>query len=142
MCEPRSGPYTVDRMGAVLVVDRGEHPEPGVSTAPVVERLDVLEHRGPGFGLGGPGAAVDEVLLQARVEALHRGVVEAVSAGSVGHLDPDEAAAVGDVLAGAAARLASGASCAVLGGDRARGCERGGCRGGGCVGRGWRPWFR
>src|SRR5450755_1023009 len=96
MCEPRSGPYTVDRMGAVLVVDRGEHPEPGVSTAPVVERLDVLEHRGPGFGLGGPGAAVDEVLLQARVEALHRGVVEAVSAGSVGHLDPDEAAAVGE----------------------------------------------
>jgi len=45
----------------------------------------------------------------------------------------------GDALAGAAARLASGASCAVLGGDRARGCERGGCRGGGCVGRGWRP---
>src|SRR5450755_252671 len=96
MCEPRSGPYTVDRMGAVLVVDRGEHPEPGVSTAPVVERLDVLEHRGPGFGLGGPGAAVDEVLLQARVEALHRGVVEAVSAGSVGHLDPDEAATTGE----------------------------------------------
>src|SRR4051794_24740294 len=59
----------------------------------VVEALDVAEDRGPGFGLGWPGAPVDEVLLQARVEALEHGVVEAVAAASHRDVDPDAAAA-------------------------------------------------
>ena len=49
-----------------------------MATPAVVERLDVVEHRGAGLGVGRPRAAVDEVLLEARVKALEHGVVEAV----------------------------------------------------------------
>jgi hypothetical protein len=46
----------------------------------VDEDLDVLEVLGPQLGLGGPGAPVDEFLLQGREEALGDRVIEAVSA--------------------------------------------------------------
>ena len=44
----------------------------------VVEGLDVVEDLGAELGLRGPGAAVDQFLLQGREEALGDGVVEAV----------------------------------------------------------------
>jgi hypothetical protein len=50
-----------------------EHPERRVSPAAVEEDLDVLEHLGPQLGLGGPRAAVDELLLEGREEALGDG---------------------------------------------------------------------
>lgn len=60
--------------GRGFVVDRGQHPQPGVSAAAVIEAFDVSEHRGLRLGACRPRLAVDEVLLQARVEALDRGV--------------------------------------------------------------------
>jgi hypothetical protein len=47
----------------LFVGDRGEHLEGGVPALAVVERLDVLEHRGSQLEPVGPGAAVDEVFL-------------------------------------------------------------------------------
>ena len=76
-CEPRSGesrPAVAER--AVVELHRGEVAERGVPAPAVIERLDVLEHRDAGFGLGRPRAAVDEVLLDRGMKALQRGVVE------------------------------------------------------------------
>jgi hypothetical protein len=47
--------------------------------AAVEEDLDVLEDLGPQLGLGGPGAAVDELFLRVREKALGDRVVEAVA---------------------------------------------------------------
>ena len=72
--------WTGVAQSAVFVVGGREHPERGVTAAAVVEDLDVLEDLGAQLGLGRPGAAVDELLLERREEALGDGVVEAVAA--------------------------------------------------------------
>jgi hypothetical protein len=46
-----------------------------VQPSPVVEPLDVVEHRGADLGSGGPGAAVDELELQRGEEALGDGAI-------------------------------------------------------------------
>ena len=50
-----------------------------MASVAVVEDLDVVEDLGAQFGLRGPGAAVDELLLQRGEEALGDGVIEAVA---------------------------------------------------------------
>ena len=48
----------------VLELHGRAHPERRVPAAAVEEDLDVLEDLGAQFGLGGPGAAVDELVLK------------------------------------------------------------------------------
>src|SRR3954469_4461190 len=67
-------------VGDRLELRGGEKAERGVPAAAVEEDLDVLEDLGAQFGLGWPAAAVDELLLQRREEALGDGVVVAVAA--------------------------------------------------------------
>jgi hypothetical protein len=50
-----------------------------VSSAAVVEGLDVVEDLGAQLSLLGPGAAVDEFLVERREEALGDRVIEAVA---------------------------------------------------------------
>src|SRR3954468_23030775 len=66
-------------VGDLLELRWGEHPERGVPAAAVVEDLDVFEDLGAQFGLGWPAAAVDELFLQCREEALGDGVIKAVT---------------------------------------------------------------
>ena len=54
-------------------------PEAAAAPAAVVEDLDVVEHLGPQLILVGPRAAVDQLLLERREEALGDGMVEAVA---------------------------------------------------------------
>lgn len=58
---------------------RGDVPRRGVQAHPVVEHLDVPEDRPLGGGPRGERLAVDQLLLQAREERLHRRVVESSS---------------------------------------------------------------
>jgi hypothetical protein len=51
------------RESEVFVGDWGAHPEGGVAALAVIERLDVLEHRGLQLEPRGPAAAVHELLL-------------------------------------------------------------------------------
>ncbi len=62
--------------------------EGAVAALSVVEGLDVVEDLGGELGSGGPGAAVDELLLDRREEALGDGVVVAVAAASHRLRDP------------------------------------------------------
>jgi uncharacterized protein (TIGR04141 family) len=57
-----------------LVFARGELPESCVASSAIVEDLDVLEDLTAELGLGRPGAAVDQLLLERREEALGDGV--------------------------------------------------------------------
>ena len=52
----------------------GEHPEGGVPPGRVVEDLDVVEYLGAELLSLGPGAAVDEFLLERREEVSQAGV--------------------------------------------------------------------
>src|SRR5688572_25183667 len=72
----------------LLVIDWGEHPEGGVAAPAVVERLDVLEHRGLELEPRWPAAAVDELLLERGEEGLGDGVVVGVAAGAHRDRDP------------------------------------------------------
>ena len=54
----------------------------------VVERLDVLEHGGLELEPVGPGAPVDELLLEGREERLGDGVVVGVAVGAHRDRDP------------------------------------------------------
>ena len=65
---------TERRESELFVVGWGEHVEGGVPALAVVERLDVLEHRGLQLEPVGPGAAVDELLFEGREERLGDGV--------------------------------------------------------------------
>jgi len=58
-----------------LEVGRRALSEGLVAALAVVEDFDVVEDFGPQLGLGRPGAAVDEFLLERREEALGDGVV-------------------------------------------------------------------
>jgi hypothetical protein len=58
----------------LLVVGGGALSEGAVASFAVVEDFDVVEDLGAEFGLGGPGAAVDQLLLQGREEAFGDGV--------------------------------------------------------------------
>ena len=74
----------------------------------VVEDFDVVEDLGAELGLGWPGAAVDQLLLQGREEALGDGVIEAVAfashrlrdAGGAGLLSEREADEYTSMLCG------------------------------------------
>ena len=57
--------------------DRGQPSQSGLSAAAVVGPLDPGHDRDAQLLAGGPGAAVQDVLLEQREEALHRGVVAA-----------------------------------------------------------------
>src|SRR5712692_11908043 len=88
-----------DREVDLLVVGGGALSEGAVASFAVVEDLYVVEDLGAQFGLRRPGAAVDQLLLQGREEALGDGVIEAVAlashrlgdAGSAGLLAEGEA---------------------------------------------------
>src|SRR5690606_21658580 len=58
-----------------LELDRGQPPESGLPTPPVIGPLDPGHDGDPKFLAGGPGAAVEDVLLEQREEALHGRVV-------------------------------------------------------------------
>src|SRR3954454_19005072 len=91
-------------VGDRLELRWGEKAERGVPAAAVVEDLDVLEDLGAQLGLGWPAAAVDELLLQGREEALGDGVVVAVAAAAHRLRDPGDAGLLaegkGDELGG------------------------------------------
>src|SRR5215218_1737616 len=72
----------------LLVLSRGDHAERGVAALAVVERLDVLEHRGLELEPGRPSAAVDELLLERGEERLGDRVVVGVAAGAHRDRDP------------------------------------------------------
>src|SRR3954451_17471049 len=78
-------------VGDRLELRWGEISERGVPALAVVEDLDVLEDRAAQVGLGWPAAAVDELLLQGREEALGDGVVVAVAAAAHRLRDPGDA---------------------------------------------------
>ena len=59
-----------------------------MAASSVVERFDVFEHGGLQLVPRGPGAAVDELLLEGREERLGDGVVVGVAAGADRDLDP------------------------------------------------------
>src|SRR4051794_29687274 len=69
---------------------------PRVSAPAVVEDLDVVKDARARLGLGRPRAAVDEVLLQRRVEALQDGVIEAIAAAAHRDVDADRTAATSE----------------------------------------------
>src|SRR5207237_6495880 len=87
------------RLVDLLVVGGGALSEGAVASFAVVEDLDVVEDFGAQLGLRGPSAAVDQLFLQRREEALGDGVVEAVAfaahrlgdAGGAGFLTEGEA---------------------------------------------------
>src|SRR6516225_471556 len=62
-----------------LVVDRGEIPDRGMTTARVVEALDEFEHRDPCLGLRLEPAPVEKLAFQRGEEALAHGIVVGVS---------------------------------------------------------------
>ena len=70
-----------------FVVKRAEMTEPGLGSFPVVEDLDVVEHRVRKFDSRLPSLAVEQLNLHARPERLHHGVVESASFGVTP--DPD-----------------------------------------------------
>src|SRR3954454_5641512 len=79
-------------VGDRLELRWGEISERGVPAPAVVEDLDVLEDRGAQVGLGWPAAAVDELLLQGREEALSEGdLMLAVAAAAHRLRDPGDA---------------------------------------------------
>src|SRR3954464_3968572 len=98
----------------VSTVDRGQDPETqlrqlreyadrrAVQALPVVEDLDILEHRRPGLRPGAEMDVVDVLLLQRGEEALHRRVVETVALAAHRLLDAvplqDLAVGLGSVL--------------------------------------------
>jgi hypothetical protein len=59
-----------------------------VASFVVVEDFDVVEDFGAELGLGGPGVAVDQLLLQGREEAFGDRVIEAVAFASHRLSDP------------------------------------------------------
>src|SRR5438046_1365482 len=67
---------------------RGTVAQGRVQALPVVEDLDVLEHRRPGLGTGAEPGVVDVLLLERGEEGLHRRVIQAVAAPAHGLLDP------------------------------------------------------
>ena len=72
---------------ALLELLGTEVAEAAVAADPVVEDLDVVEHRGPGLGRARPGRAVDELGLEGGEEALGHGVVVAVADRAHGRRD-------------------------------------------------------
>ena len=58
-----------------LVFDRGQSSESGLPASAVISPFDPPNDRGPQLLSGGPGTAVEHVLLQQREERLHGGVV-------------------------------------------------------------------
>ena len=62
--------FSTTEQRELFVAGWGEHAEGGVAALAVVERLDVLEHGGLQLEPRGPGAAVDELLLQRGEERL------------------------------------------------------------------------
>jgi hypothetical protein len=62
----------------------GKAAEGGVDALAIIERLDVVEDGGAGLAVGGEVAAVDELEFEGAPEALHGGVVVAVSAATHG----------------------------------------------------------
>src|SRR5215217_3176200 len=75
-------------VGNRLELRWGEKAERGVPAAAVVEDLDVVEDLVAQLGLGWPAAAVDELFLERREEALGDGVVVAVAAAAHRLRDP------------------------------------------------------
>src|SRR5829696_654981 len=71
-----------------LVLLWGDVPQRRVPSDAVVERLDVLEDARLRLGAGGVVLVVNQFLLQAREEALHRRVVPAVPTPAHAALDP------------------------------------------------------
>src|SRR3954451_17850748 len=67
---------------------RGAVAQGRVQALPVVEDLDVLEHRRLRLRTGAEADAVDVLLLERGEEALHRRVVQAVAAPAHRLLDP------------------------------------------------------
>src|SRR5690606_31578879 len=60
---------------AGLELDGRQTAQAGLATSPVVGALDPGDDRDAQLLAGGPGSPVEDVLLQEREEALHRGVV-------------------------------------------------------------------
>jgi hypothetical protein len=58
-------------------LDGRQPTEAGLTATPVVGPLDPGHDRDPQFFASGPDPSVEDVLLQQREEALHRGVVAA-----------------------------------------------------------------
>src|SRR6476620_6351033 len=71
-----------------LVLGRGDVPQRRVPPDAVVERLDVLEDARPRLLARGVVLVVDQLLLQAGEERLHRGVVPAVAPAAHAARDP------------------------------------------------------
>src|SRR4051812_12112447 len=69
----------VDPFHAGPRLGRGAVTQGRVQALPVVEDLDVLEHRCPGLRTGAEMDVMDVLLLERGEEALHRRVVETVA---------------------------------------------------------------
>src|SRR3954452_5599404 len=75
--------------GHLLVgLGRGQEAEAGMPAPAVVEGFHILEDRPPGRLPRREGRAVDELVLQAAEEALHRRVIEAIALAAHGLRDP------------------------------------------------------
>src|SRR4051812_21825989 len=75
--------------GHLLVgLGRGQEAEAGMPAPAVVEGFHLLEDRPPGRLPRREGRAVDELVLQAAEEALHRRVIEAIALAAHGLRDP------------------------------------------------------
>src|SRR3954471_5616029 len=98
------GRARVDPFHAGPRLGRGAVAQGRVQTLPVVEDLDVLEHRRPGLRPGAEMDVVDVLLLERGEEGLHRRVVEAVALAAHRLLDAaplqDLAVGLGSVLPG------------------------------------------
>src|SRR3954463_6098079 len=70
----------VDPFHAGPRLGRGAVAQGRVQALPVVEDLDILEHRRPGLRTGAEMDVVDVILLERGEEALHRRVIQAVAA--------------------------------------------------------------
>src|SRR5437763_16761990 len=70
----------VDPFHAGPRLGRGAVAQGRVQTLPIVEDLDILEHRRPGLRTGAEAGLVDVLLLERGEEALHRRVIQAVAA--------------------------------------------------------------
>ena len=79
-----------------------------MSPLAIIEDLDVFEERGSGLTLGGEPGSVHELGFKRTEEALHRGIVEAITLTAHGDLDvvePEQLAIVATGVLGATIRV-------------------------------------